>query len=209
MLTLKGTPFLYNGEEIGMTDLELTDLSQFQDTAALSQYRLLTEQLRTPPAEALKAVIATTRDRCRSPLQWSNAPNAGFCPPDVQPWLPVNPNYVMGVNVAAQESDPSSLLSFYRRMLRLRRTTPALIAGDYHALHQHSEAYFAFLRHDAGTGQTCLVVLNFSGEAQTVIFDLGGKQARPLFSSQARDDQPLSLDWLDVAPFEILMAELV
>ncbi|MDQ4078466.1 MAG: alpha-glucosidase C-terminal domain-containing protein [Chloroflexota bacterium] len=93
-------------------------------------------------------------------------------------------------------------------MLRLRRATPALIAGDYHALHQHSEAYLAFLRHDAETQQSCLVVLNFSNEEQTIIFDLSDKQPRLLFSSEARDDEPLSLDWLTLVPFEIFIAEL-
>ena len=209
LLTLKGTPFLYNGEEIGMTDLELTDLSQIRDTAALGQYRRLTERLGKAPAEALQVVLKTTRDRCRSPMQWSNAPNAGFSPPEVQPWLPVNANYALGINVADQDQDPDSLLSFYRRMLRLRRATPALIAGDYHALHQHSADYLAFLRHDAGTGQTCLVILNFSRRAQTVVFDLSGKPPRVLFSSAARGDQPLSLERIALAPFEILIVELL
>jgi alpha-glucosidase len=208
MLTLKGTPFLYNGEEIGMADLELTDLSQVRDTAALNQYRTMTEQLRVVPEEALKVVIATTRDRCRSPLQWNSDPNSGFSPPAVPTWLPVHPNYATGVNVAAQAGDPTSLLTFYQRMLRLRRATPALIAGDYHILHPHSENYFAFVRHDADTGQTCLVVLNFSNEAQAIVFDLSDKQPRLLFSNAAREDHPLTLDWLTLAPFEIVIVEL-
>jgi len=209
LLTLKGTPFLYNGEEIGMADLELTDLSQFRDTTALGQYQMLTQQLGMAAEKALKTVAASTRDRCRSPMQWSSAPNAGFSPPDVQPWLPVNANNATGIDVAIQERDPSSLLSFYRRLLGLRRTTPALIAGDYHALHPHTESYLAFLRHDGGTGQTCLVILNFSNENQTASFDLGDRQLHLLFSSQARDDQPLTLDGLTLAPFEVVIAELV
>jgi alpha-glucosidase len=208
MLTLKGTPFLYNGEEIGMSDLPLSDLHQLRDTAALSQYHLLTEKLGQKPDQALQAVLATTRDRCRSPLQWSEEPNAGFSPPDVAPWLPVNPDYAEGVNVAAQESDPDSLLNFYRRMLRLRRSTPALVAGDYHALHGHSDDYLAFLRHDEASGQSCLVVLNFSDKPQTLVFDLPGKHPHLLFSSHPRDDQSLSLDLLTLSPFEIVIAEL-
>jgi alpha-glucosidase len=208
MLTLKGTPFLYNGEEIGMTDLELTSLSQVRDTAAINQYRLMTEKLGKTPDQALKAVIATTRDRCRSPFQWTGAPNSGFSPPDVQPWLPVNRNYAEGVNVAAQEEDRNSLLNFYRQLLRLRRATPALVSGDYHALHQHSETYFAFLRYAADTRQTCLIVLNFSPEEQTVIFDLGSVQPRLLFSSRVRDEQHVALDWLTLAPFEVLVLDV-
>jgi alpha-glucosidase len=209
MLTLKGTPFLYNGEEIGMADLELNSLSWVRDTAAIGMYQLLTEKLGKTAEQALEFVIATTRDRCRSPMQWNIDPNSGFSPPDVQPWLPVHPNYATGINVADQAGDPDSLLSFYRRLLRLRRTTPALIAGDYHMLQPHSEDYLAFLRHDMASGQACLVVLNFSNEEQTLIFDLGAKQPRLLFSNLAREDQRLRLDWLSLAAFEILIVELL
>jgi alpha-glucosidase len=209
MLTLKGTPFLYNGEEIGMADLELNSFEQLRDTAAINQYRTMTEKLGVSPRDALRAAIASTRDRCRSPMQWSSGHNAGFSPPDVAPWLPVTPNDLGAVNVATQQSDPDSLLRFYQRLLALRRSTPALIAGDYHALHQHSEEYMAFLRHDAASGQSCLVALNLSHAEQTAIFDLGDKQPRLLFSSRARDGEPLTLDWLTLAPFEICIVELV
>ena len=80
ILTLKGTPFLYYGEEIGMTDLELTDLRQIRDTAALIQYRRLTEVLGLSPAQAAKRVARITRDRCRSPMQWADAPTWRFQP---------------------------------------------------------------------------------------------------------------------------------
>ena len=209
MLTLKGTPFLYNGEEIGMSDLLLSDVNQLRDTMSIFQYHTMIEHLGKTPEEALDAAIESTRDRCRSPMQWSDAPNSGFSPPDVQPWLPVNATYASGVNVAAQTGDPASLLSFYRRLLSLRRSTPALVAGDYHALHAHSDDYLAFLRHDDAGGQTCLVVLNFTDSAQTVVFDQRDKQPRLLFSSHPRADQPLTLDWLALAPFEVLIAELV
>jgi alpha-glucosidase len=208
MLTLKGTPFLYNGEEIGMANLELASLSQVRDTAAIGMYRLLTEKLGKAPDQALQMALGITRDRCRSPMQWSDEPNSGFCPADVAPWLPVHPNYASGVNVATQAGDPGSLLAFYRRMLRLRRTTPALIGGDYHMLHAGSEAYFTFLRHDQASGQSCLVMLNFSDQEQPLVLDLGDKQARLLFSSQPREGQALPLDQLALAPFEILIAEL-
>ncbi len=207
ILTLKGTPFLYNGEEIGMTNLQLSRLDQIRDTAALRQYRLLTEKRGQTRDEALKLVLATTRDRCRSPLQWSGAPNAGFSLPATTTWLPVNPNYVTGVNMTTQADDPDSLLSFYQCILRLRRRTAALIDGDYHTLHQHNEHYFAFVRHARDTGQSVLVVLNFSAEEQTVIFDLDTTRPRLLFSSAGRPVESLRLDWLSLAPFEILIAE--
>ena len=208
MLTLKGTPFLYNGEEIGMTNLELTSITQFQDTVALRQYRVLTEYGETPEA-ALRIVAAFSRDRCRSPMQWNDLPNAGFSPAAVATWLPVNPNFAGGVNVAAQEHDPASLLSFYRHLLMLRRATPALVAGDYAVMQPTSVDYLAFLRHDQTSGQTCLVALNLTNAEQTVSIALGGKQLQVLFSSAKRDEQRVGGNTLQLAAFEVLIAELV
>jgi alpha-glucosidase len=146
LLTLRGTPFLYNGEEIGMTDLLITDPSKLRDTMATWYYESLVNELGVEPAEAARRAGAMSRDKNRTPLQWRNAPNAGFCPPDVTPWLPVNPNYAQGVNVEEQQADPHSLLHFYRRMIHLRRQTPALVAGEYHPIHENATNYLAFLR---------------------------------------------------------------
>ncbi len=156
MLTLRGTPFLYNGEEIGMTNAVLEDIGQFRDIPLARWYPPMTEVLGLPPAEALAVVNWIGRDKCRSPMQWADAPNGGFSPAGVQPWLPVNPNYAQGVNVAEQMDDPDSLLNFYRRMLRLRKGTPALIAGDYTPLHEEAEDYLAFLRRSPPLSSTPL-----------------------------------------------------
>ncbi|MBL8348691.1 MAG: alpha-glucosidase [Burkholderiaceae bacterium] len=207
MATLRGTPVLYNGEEIGMTDLELTDLAQFRDTAALARYRLLTTLEGLPPAQALASVAATTRDRCRGPLQWSDEANGGFCPPGVAPWLPVNADHAGGVNVADQDRDPGSLLNFYRRVLALRKATPALLAGDYRALDEDNEDVLAFLRHDAASGQTCLVALNFAAAPRRAAVGLAGS-ARVLLASAGGRAELGSLDALALAPHEVLIAEL-
>jgi alpha-glucosidase len=160
LLTLRGTPFLYNGDELGMTDLFLKDIRQFRDTVATWAYHAEMEAYGTAQAEAMQQAAVLTRDKCRTPLQWENAPQGGFCPVTVTPWLPVNPNYARGVNVADQQADPGSLLNFYRQMLRLRRQTPALIAGDYLPLDVGEESCLAFLRQMEA--QACLVALNFS-----------------------------------------------
>ena len=207
MLTLKGTPFLYNGEEIGMADLELTDISQVRDTTALAHYRALIAERGMAPEQALRLVVGTTRDRCRSPMQWNDAPNAGFSPPGATTWLPVHPNYAQGVNVAAQESDPNSLLSFYRRLLALRRGCPALIAGEYTALHEDAEDYLAFTR--ATDEQTVRVALNFSERAQTLTLSPEKSRARVLFSSAARPSTNDNPAQIELAPFEVYVAEMM
>jgi len=205
LLTLRGTPFLYNGEEIGMTDLLLGDISQFRDNLGVWLYHALVDELREPPSKSLALAARSSRDRCRTPVQWADAPNGGFSPAGVQTWLPVNPNYAQGINVADQLDDPDSLLNFYRRLLRVRKQTPALIAGDYRPLHEDAEDYLAFLR--SCNEQICLVVLNTSDQAHTLRFDLDAHIARPVFSSHTRGDTD-DLSQLAIAPFEIYIAEL-
>jgi alpha-glucosidase len=208
MLTLRGTPFLYNGEEIGMTDLMLEDISQFRDMLGVWLYHAEIKELGTPPAEALAYAARFSRDRCRTPMQWSDRPNAGFSLPGVQTWLPVNPNYVQGVNVASQLANPDSLMNFYRRMLHMRKKTPALIAGDYTPLHEDAEDYLAFLRHSDADGQTCLVVLNMSNQTHTLRLGLDAQTPQLVFSSHTRDGDSENLSQLSIAPFEIYIAEL-
>lgn len=215
MLALRGTPFLYNGEEIGMTDLLLTDLSQFRDLLGVWAYEMETEILGVTPEEAEIHAATYGRDKCRTPLQWRNAPNGGFSPPGIETWLPVNPNYAQGVNVEDQEADPVSLLTFYKRMLSLRKNSPALIAGEYFPLNEDAPDYLSFLRHS--TEQDCLVVLNYSASSHTLRFDalealvegLERPAARLLFSSHDRAGKSEELTRLEIAPYEIYIAELV
>jgi alpha-glucosidase len=209
MLTLRGTPFLYNGEEIGMTDYYLTDPALFRDNVSTMAYPLLLNLLGKPPEEAVKMATMYGRDKCRTPMQWSNAPNGGFCPADVTPWLPVNPNYAEGVNVADQQKDEGSLLNFYWRMLRVRQMVPALICGNYTPLHEQVENYLAFLRTDPASGQKCLVVLSYSEQVLEITFDLPVKQARLIFSSHACRSQVESLSPLNLQPYEVFITELI
>jgi glycosidase len=158
-----------------------------------------------PPETALSIVKPLTRDKCRTPMQWANMPNGGFSPEGVRTWLPVNPNYTEGVNVAEQASDPKSLLSAYKNMLQVRKNTPALIAGDYQALHEEAEAYFAFLRR---TGeQTCLVVLNYTNQEHWLSFDMESQAGSLIFSSRERNHS-IDLNALNLSPYEVLIVEL-
>ncbi|BCX02254.1 MAG: oligo-1,6-glucosidase [Candidatus Roseilinea sp.] len=206
VLTLRGTPVLYNGEEIGMTDLLLERFDQLRDNQAINLYHFAVSD-GIPPDEAMRMAARMTRDRCRTPMQWANAPNAGFSPPGVHTWLPVNPNYAQGVNVADQEGDPNSMLNFYRRLLALRRRTPALVAGDYAPVNQDAQDYLAFLRRDPDSGQTCLVILNMSSRPQEAHFALSWPSARCLFSSHDREGATVHLSALHLAPFEVFIGE--
>lgn len=208
-LTLKGTPFIYNGEEIGMTDFTLTDLSQFRDMLGVHFYNTAVNKFGIPPQQALQmAASRGTRDRNRTPMQWENSPNSGFSPQGVTPWLPVNPNYTEGINVSDQEKDQNSLLNFYRRIIHFRHATPALVHGDYHEVHPESEEYLAFLRVDSITPQTCLVVMNFSANVQTTAAFAALSRGVCIFSTHGKESQLFDSSSLHLEPYEIFIAEL-
>ncbi|RPH60948.1 MAG: alpha-glucosidase [Chloroflexi bacterium] len=222
VLTLKGTPFLYNGEEIGMTDYMIADPAKLRDTMATWYYESMVNQLKVDPAEAARRAAIMTRDKNRTPMHWSNQSNGGFCPSTVTPWLPVNPNYAEGINVKDQQDNINSLLSFYKRLIRIRKATPALVEGDYLPLDERSNDYYAFLRTIAPSaaplqasgsaqgGQTVLVVLNFSQQRPVLKLDtkLPFQTARLLFSSSGRSRNEESLKEIHLGAFEILIAEL-
>lgn len=210
MLTLRGTPFLYNGEEIGMTDLPITDPAQLRDTVATWYYNSQVKELGVEHAEAAQRAAIMTRDKNRTPMQWANQPNAGFSPADVQTWLPVNPNYADGINVKDQQNDSNSIFNFYRRLLDIRKSTPALIEGGYKALHEKAKEYFAFIRTMNLTGQDVLVVLNYSAEPQLISFpELSGNTLQTIFSSAKRGLGEENPTELHLHAFEVYIGGLL
>lgn len=210
VLTLKGTPFLYNGEEIGMTDYMLTEISQVKDTMGTWYYQASVSNLGVSPEEAMIRTAAMTRDKNRTPMQWSNLPNAGFSPIDVSTWLPVNPNYKEGINVKEQERSPYSLLNYYKNLLQVRKNTPALSQGDFTPIQNTAKDYFAFLR--TFEEQKVLVILNYSNKHLDLnlskIKELKSHTVRSLFSSADHGHKDLNLKSLIVNPFEVLIAEV-
>lgn len=217
VLTLPGTPFLYYGEEIGMTDFLLDDLSLVKDRVSLWVYEAALQQGRSPN-EAFGLALERGRDRCRTPMQWANAPNAGFSPPGVHPWLPVNPNFRQGVNVQDQRRDPDTLLNYYHRLLQFRQGKPVLQVGSYHpidlGIDQQNEFILAFQRcHPTHpTHPTHLVLLNFSPE--TYVLDLSplASEDQPpylqtTFSTHHHPGATLPLAHIPLSPFEVFLAE--
>jgi len=210
MLTLKGTPFLYNGEEIGMTDLIITDPTKLRDTMATWYYDRLVNELSVDPAEAAQRAGEMARDKNRTPMQWSNNPNAGFSPQNVETWLPVNSNYRNGINVRDQQNNPSSLLNYYKHILEFRKSSPALIEGEYIPLNNSAKEYLSFVR--KAEAQTLLVVLNFSEKKLDLDFspakEIKGHDLQILFSSAERLKTVKPPYGLVISPFEVFIAEV-
>ena len=201
-----------------MSDYLLTDLARFRDQSGLYFYQLASKLMDLPEDEILRLASQNSRDKNRTPTQWANAANAGFSPAAVTPWLPVNPNYAEGFNVADQEQDPDSLLNFYRRALHMRRLNPALVTGDCRLLQEDaidtaastgdnsSEKILAFLR--TSSKQICLVAMNMTASPWKGKFDLPVKGSRLLFSTHPRADGALNPKHLELAPFEAVIADI-
>ena len=122
----RGTPFIYQGQEIGMTNIRLKSLDEFQDVMTHNGIRLVKGLL--PDTTILKMANKASRENARTPVQWNSEKNAGFT--TGEPWFPVNENYTE-VNVEAQEKDPDSLLNFYRALIRYRKENRIALYGDY------------------------------------------------------------------------------
>lgn len=122
----QGTPFIYQGQEIGMTNIKLMSIDQYVDVSSITNYH--TYHLKEDPERRLHRIHLSSRDSSRTPMQWNSSENAGFS--TVKPWFYVNPNYKR-VNVAKEEPDKLSILNFYRKCLALRKSSETLICGQY------------------------------------------------------------------------------
>lgn len=190
LLTLRGTPTWYYGDEIGMTDVAIpAELAR--DPQAINQPELAAEIGRDPE---------------RTPMQWDTSPNAGFCAADAAPWLPVAEDYAQR-NVLVQESDPRSPLWLFRLLTDLRRHSPALLAGTYRSIDSGAPTVFAYLRESEA--QRLLIVLNFGGEAHQVDLSTLAPSGSVLLDTGAANQGHLfSLSDLPIGPNEGLIVAL-
>jgi alpha-glucosidase len=167
VMFLRGTPVFYYGEEIGMRDAPPPPVEEFLDGLGVWFYH---ELLHTGVErdEAYQAAAAFCRDRCRTPMQWSSAPNAGFSPAGVETWLPASGDHARGTNVEDQQADPDSMLSFFRQIVQVRQEHLALRRGELEIVPGTGDV-LAFWRR--APGQSLLVVLNMSAQASELQLD--------------------------------------
>ena len=177
LLTMRGTPFIYQGQELGMTNRFWKNIDEVDDIQTRGQYDLALKEGFSDD-EAMKFVRYFTRDNARTPMQWDASHNAGFT--SGTSWLPVNSNYV-DVNAEAEEQDAGSVLNWYKRLLALRKDSPVLLAGSYREILSESEEVFAFVREL--DGREIITVANFSQNSVKVPDELSGRNM--LLSSES------------------------
>jgi alpha-glucosidase len=186
-LTLRGTPIMYYGEEIGMKTTPPTRKEDVKD-----------------PIGRVGWPLEKGRDGERTPMQWDGTENAGFT--TAKPWLPVPPTYKTH-NVADESKDPNSVLEFYRSVLKLRHTNPALLEGSYAALNESDPHVLSYLR--SYQGHTVLVALNMSASAQKVNFEISKQGFSSAQSLLATPKSSVNGDEVTLEPFGVFIGQLV
>jgi oligo-1,6-glucosidase len=186
LMTAPGTPFLFQGEEIGMTDVRFGSIGEYRDIETQNRFRELCGS-GMGAERALDEAAKGSRDNARTPMQWDGSANGGFS--RAAPWIGANPNHT-SVNVRSQEDDPRSILNFYRTMIRFRRQTPCMAYGDFSLVGEDDAQVYSCVR--ALDGGAYLTVLNFSGERAQFSLPphMKERSLRPLISNYP--DMPAS-----------------
>ena len=156
LMLLKGTPFIYQGQEIGMTNINLSDISLYQDVQTVNNTRTL-RLMGMSKKKAEARISRTTRGNARTPVQWDSSPNGGFT--TGSPWMPVNPNYKT-VNAKAEILDQNSIFNHYRKLIAFRKEHPVAVHGDYKEHYPESKELYVFERNL--NGKRLLVVCSFT-----------------------------------------------
>jgi alpha-glucosidase len=183
LLTLRGTPFLYYGEEIGLRDIPIRKKSDVKDPIGKTFWP-----------------FHKGRDGCRAPMQWDSTPHAGFS--DETPWLPVHENYPRR-NVRVQQAEPESILNFVKALIAIRKAEPALQKGTFIPLVEKPRHVMAFLRRHGE--DDLMVILNFS--SRQLHFDLPSGAPDGVWSSLLNEGQDVT-DALLLAPYQVEILKL-
>jgi oligo-1,6-glucosidase len=195
---LHGTPYIYQGEEIGMTNVKFDSIEEYRDIETLNMYRERVEERGMAREAVMASLYAKSRDNARTPMQWDESDNGGFT--TGTPWIKVNPNY-KAINVEQALADPDSIFYYYQQLIRLRKAYPVIVYGTYDLLLEEHEKIYAFTR--TLKGDRLLVILNFSAESP--IFELPSSVSvsnKTLLISNYEVDEGEEIERLALRPYE-------
>ncbi|SCX15654.1 oligo-1,6-glucosidase [Lachnospiraceae bacterium YSD2013] len=205
---LRGTPFIYQGQEIGMTNIKLSSIDQYVDVSSKNNY--IRYHVKDPVEARLHRIHISSRDSARTPMQWDASENAGFT--TGKPWFYVNPNY-KAINVAAEEEDENSILNYYRKCVELRKENQVLLFGDYKEYDHKNPFVYMYERRKGKTSY--FVICSFTGEPITYKLPrgFGGHTAKIMLSNYPKKRVPGEIrrmpeDGLKLAPYEALVVKM-
>ena len=192
-----GTPFIYQGQEIGMTSIRLPNLSMYKDVATHNTYDIF-KKFGFPHENIMKRAMYASRDNGRTPVQWSDKKNAGFTTAD-EPWFYINPNYTE-VNVEQAENDPNSILNYYRKLLKFRKENEIVIYGDFKEHFLDSDKLYVYERNYEG--KRMLVVCSFSDTIERFTAPKGFDLAKGKVVLGNYDELNSGFDSFNLRPYE-------
>lgn len=169
---LRGLPFIYQGQELGMENVPISSIDEVDDISAINEYQVALDAGLSKD-EAVKAISRFNRDNARTPMQWNDETNAGFT--TGTPWLKVNPNYTR-INAAAQQDDPDSVRSFYKKLIALRKDPEYKETVVYGALEPVWEDRHNLMAYYRKGSRTLLVIGNYQKEEQDITLPSGYKK---------------------------------
>ncbi|WP_223881692.1 glycoside hydrolase family 13 protein [Affinibrenneria salicis] len=202
-LTQRATPFIYQGDELGMTNYPFVSKEQYEDIEVRGLWQELVAGGEVTEKEFLDHMRCNSRDNARTPFQWRDAPHGGFT--TGTPWLAVNPNYRQ-INAAAQLDDPDSVYHYYRRLIAVRRRVPALIYGAWQDLEPNNESVFAYTR--TLNQERYLVVINFARQSICYRLPAGLSIGECLLSCNAGAEAACGDVSLDLQPWQAAIYRL-
>jgi oligo-1,6-glucosidase len=198
LYTLQGTPYIYQGEEIGMTNVKFDALEEYKDIDTFNFYSHATKILGLTHEKAMRAIYAKGRDNARTPMQWNQQKHAGFT--EGHPWIGINPNY-KEINVLNEETDENSVLNYYKKIIKLRKKYLVLVYGDYIPYLSEDEQIYCYIRRLEN--ERILVFLNFY--ENEILFRLPESikfVSKALLLSNYEVQEEESIDNVRLRPFE-------
>lgn len=192
----KGTPFIYQGQEIGMTNVKFNDINEYDDIRSINEYNQLINQGMSSK-DALEHIWNTSRDNTRTPMQWDDSLNAGFSKSN--PWIHVNPNYRY-INVKEQLEDDDSILNFYKKMIKIKKSSECLIYGKYNLILEDDTNIFAYER--ILNDEKFLVICNLKSESSNYKYEKLTLKYENLILSNYNVDAHKDLNNFELKPWE-------
>ena len=198
---MKGTPYIYQGEELGMTNIRLENIEDYNDIESINMYKDRIKKGYTHE-EIMNSIYKKGRDNARTPMQWDDSENAGFT--TGKPWLSINENY-KEINAKKSLEDKNSVFYHYKKLIEIRKSNETIIYGDYKLLCEDDKNIFAYVREL--NGDKILVVCNFYEKEVEFKYDKDFKNAEILLSNYV--DSSLSIDKLKLRPYEAIMYRIL
>lgn len=202
---MKGTPYIYQGEEIGMTNVPFPSIDECRDIETLNWYKERMQKENADSTQLLEAVHARGRDNARTPVQWDDTAHAGFT--EGTPWLNVNPNYTE-INVQQALDDKDSIFYFYQKLIEWRKQEPTIVYGDYNLILEEDEEVFAYIR--TFEGSILLVVCNFTDQQVKRSLEEWekGKKKELIITNNPMRNEYDDLSFVSLEPYEAFVYKL-